>query len=558
MAAQVTYEVYFYDGSRWSLQETFRGHQKQRALDAAQELYAEADIKGIRVMEESYDPDSGQSNQKTLLKRTKTDDVPALMDRGARAGDGPSRKAPSVASRPVPGAPVLKDAKAAAAAKARAAGAAADNARASRVFREPPRPVQLITLVLGGGALAAAAGIVFVLQSPQDVGLVPSLKATFGPYWLLTVAGAMFAVGLCAGGLILIAEGSARTFLYDVAPPRPATGTVASAPPPARTTSPSTPKLPTVEVEEDEELDPSAGIASAPPEATQLVAFFQQSLASLTKRPDAQALFGCYLFLAGLCTSEARRGLWDQKMTRDVMAAALSALVGDPKAGARFAARYEEFLTDPKSQAMFEAGQAAADARAQGSVTASATLANALDEWAQKEQDAAAITNHVAVMFTDIIGSTEFTQIHGDAKHYEMVQAHNRIVRDALQAFSGREIKHTGDGIMAAFDDARLAVQATQQIHRNINAHRSVNAEIGMTLRIGLAAGEPIKAGSDLFGSTVQLASRMCAIAGDNQTACSEAVKQICEGTGYQFADLGEKQLKGFKTPVKAYAITDL
>jgi len=162
----------------------------------------------------------------------------------------------------------------------------------------------------------------------------------------------------------------------------------------------------------------------------------------------------------------------------------------------------------------------------------------------------------VAVMFTDIVGSTEFTQIHGDAKHYEMVQAHDRIVRAALQEFTGREIKHTGDGIMAAFDDAGLGVHAAQRVQREIRAHRDVNPDIGMLLRIGLAAGEPIKAGDDLFGSTVQLAARVCALATGDQIVVTDPVREICETNGVVFADLGEQTLKGFKQPVRVHAVS--
>src|SRR5258708_32262047 len=106
---------------------------------------------------------------------------------------------------------------------------------------------------------------------------------------------------------------------------------------------------------------------------------------------------------------------------------------------------------------MFERGAATARQTA-GSGVGSA-LREALEAWTRKV-DAAPPTGHVAVMFTDIVGSTEFTQIHGDAKHYEMVQAHDRTCPPALQEFSGRAVKHTGDGIMAAFDDPALGVRA--------------------------------------------------------------------------------------------------
>jgi class 3 adenylate cyclase len=136
-----------------------------------------------------------------------------------------------------------------------------------------------------------------------------------------------------------------------------------------------------------------------------------------------------------------------------------------------------------------------------------------------------------------------------------MVQAHDRIVRAALQEFSGREIKHTGDGIMAAFDDASLGVRAAQRVQREIKAHREVSPDIGMALRIGLAAGEPIKAGNDLFGSTVQLAARVCAEADTDQVVITDPVRALCTPLGMSFVDLGERPLKGFKQPVRVHAV---
>ena len=62
------------------------------------------------------------------------------------------------------------------------------------------------------------------------------------------------------------------------------------------------------------------------------------------------------------------------------------------------------------------------------------------------------------IMFTDMEGSTETTQRLGDAQAQAMVRRHNEIVRDALHAYGGSEVKHTGDGIMSSFTSASLAV----------------------------------------------------------------------------------------------------
>ena len=68
-----------------------------------------------------------------------------------------------------------------------------------------------------------------------------------------------------------------------------------------------------------------------------------------------------------------------------------------------------------------------------------------------------------AVMFTDIVGSTEMTARLGDTAALELVRAHDALVRRGLAAYRGREVKHTGDGIMAAFDDVAHAVRAAAE-----------------------------------------------------------------------------------------------
>ncbi len=109
-------------------------------------------------------------------------------------------------------------------------------------------------------------------------------------------------------------------------------------------------------------------------------------------------------------------------------------------------------------------------------------------------------------MFTDIVGSTAMTQRLGDDASMTFLKVHDTIVRNALQAFGGREIKHTGDGIMISFVSAAAAVRCAIQIHRTLSEHIWQNNDFSVKVRIGAAAGEPVESNSDLFGSTVQLA----------------------------------------------------
>lgn len=159
------------------------------------------------------------------------------------------------------------------------------------------------------------------------------------------------------------------------------------------------------------------------------------------------------------------------------------------------------------------------------------------------------------VMFTDIVGSTELTQLHGDEAAMEFVKVHDQVVRDALGALGGREIKHTGDGIMASFLSAVAAARCATRIHSALAQYRQEKRGIPIKVRIGAAAGEPVENHMDLFGSTVQLAARLCAHAQPEQSLVSNVVCELCIGKGLAFQDLGEVSFKGFDRSIRVHAI---
>ena len=158
------------------------------------------------------------------------------------------------------------------------------------------------------------------------------------------------------------------------------------------------------------------------------------------------------------------------------------------------------------------------------------------------------------VLFTDIVDSTTLTQSLGDEASLAMLGVHDTIVRDALSASGGREVKHTGDGIMASFVSAAGAVRCAIQIQRELDKHAQANPERPLKVRVGAAAGEPVEQHNDLFGSTVQLACRLCEHAAPEQIVVSNTIAELCIGKGLRFEDLGEVVLKGFGYPVRAHA----
>lgn len=160
-----------------------------------------------------------------------------------------------------------------------------------------------------------------------------------------------------------------------------------------------------------------------------------------------------------------------------------------------------------------------------------------------------------SIMFTDIVGSTEMTSRYGDDVAIAMLGVHDRIVRTAVGGNHGREVKHTGDGIMSAFNSAACAVRSASQIIARLDDHNRSGPDHPVTVRIGISAGEPVEQHEDLFGSTVQLAARLCAQAEPGQILVANVVADLCIGKNLRFADAGSCELKGFEGPVPTRSV---
>ncbi|MCH8900915.1 MAG: adenylate/guanylate cyclase domain-containing protein, partial [Chloroflexi bacterium] len=165
-------------------------------------------------------------------------------------------------------------------------------------------------------------------------------------------------------------------------------------------------------------------------------------------------------------------------------------------------------------------------------------------------------------------GSTALAQRLGDAAAQDVRRAHNTIVRDALRAEGGSEIKHTGDGIMASFPSASHALACAVAIQRAVAALRQAQSEQAapverhaepvearLNVRIGLNAGEPVVEEDDLFGTSVDLAKRICDHAEPGEILVSDVVRQLAAGKDFLFSDRGEVVPKGFDEAVRLYTV---
>jgi class 3 adenylate cyclase len=160
----------------------------------------------------------------------------------------------------------------------------------------------------------------------------------------------------------------------------------------------------------------------------------------------------------------------------------------------------------------------------------------------------------VTILFTDVEGSSALTHRLGDAKARKVLREHESIVRGALKAHGGSEVKAMGDGFMASFASASQALKCAVAMQRAFAEHNQT-ADEPILVRMGLNAGEPIAEAEDLFGTAVNLAARIAAQAAGGQIVVSSVVRELAAGKGFLFSDQGEAALRSFEDPVRLYEV---
>ena len=159
------------------------------------------------------------------------------------------------------------------------------------------------------------------------------------------------------------------------------------------------------------------------------------------------------------------------------------------------------------------------------------------------------------ILFTDLEGSTSILEAVGQSAFMVLLTEHDLIIRRALVAAHGREVKHTGDGIMASFDDVASALECSMSIQAGFEGRSADAPSTDLRVRIGIAAGEPVDHNDDLFGSTVTLASRICGAADAGRILTSDLVHDLGSERGFTFDEGRELVLKGFSGPTRVFEL---
>lgn len=167
----------------------------------------------------------------------------------------------------------------------------------------------------------------------------------------------------------------------------------------------------------------------------------------------------------------------------------------------------------------------------------------------------AAMAGTVTILFTDLVSSTEMLERLGDEAMEEVRRVHFRLLREAVAASGGREVKNLGDGLMVVFKSALDAVGCAVAMQRGVSLHNGEHPERRLSVRVGLHAGEPFldEGGEDYFGTPVVVAKRLCDSAEGGQILASELVWALIGTRGnFSFRDVGPKSLKGLSEPLPA------
>jgi pimeloyl-ACP methyl ester carboxylesterase len=164
--------------------------------------------------------------------------------------------------------------------------------------------------------------------------------------------------------------------------------------------------------------------------------------------------------------------------------------------------------------------------------------------WESAEPDRLLAT----VLFTDIVESTTRAIELGDRRWHEVLKRHNALVRRELLRHRGREVTHTGDGFLAAFDGPARAIRCAVAIVEGVH-------ELGLSIRAGLHAGECEVSDGNLAGIAVHTGARIAAQAGADEVLVSSTVRDLVAGSGLEFGDRGAQELKGLPGRWQLFAV---
>ncbi len=157
------------------------------------------------------------------------------------------------------------------------------------------------------------------------------------------------------------------------------------------------------------------------------------------------------------------------------------------------------------------------------------------------------------VVFTDIVGFTEFTALQGDEAALALLTTQDRLVRSVLPP-NARIVKELGDGLLIWFEDACEAVSTTLKLQQLYEQEAS-ESDVPLWVRAGVHSGRQTHRGDDLVGHDVNVASRVADVAGPSEVLVSDATLDAIDDklSDVEFEELGPVVMKGLPEPMRLY-----
>lgn len=175
----------------------------------------------------------------------------------------------------------------------------------------------------------------------------------------------------------------------------------------------------------------------------------------------------------------------------------------------------------------------------------------------EPEDDTKLASPFRTVLFTDLVNSTALLEAVGESEFMALLGEHDMIVRRAIMNWRGREVKHTGDGIMAVFDEVDSSLGCALEVRDRFVARRAEETVHDLEVRVGMASGRPVDHHDDIYGSAVVLASRLCDAADAGTVFTSDQVQAHGTSAGYVFRTVGPLPLKGFSKPTPTFELVE-
>ena len=154
------------------------------------------------------------------------------------------------------------------------------------------------------------------------------------------------------------------------------------------------------------------------------------------------------------------------------------------------------------------------------------------------------------VLFTDIVDSTARAAKLGDSRWRGLLERHDELIRERVEAAGGRVIKSTGDGALATLPGPARAVRCARDLLREAG-------ELDLELRAGVHTGECEVIGDDIGGLAVHIGARVAASARPGEVLVSSTIKDLVVGSGLPFDDRGEHDFKGVPGPWRLYRLAN-